>query len=93
MEETYTWRKLKEFAMSLNEEQLNQPFIVCRDEEPVFKVEPEILREDCVYSVDNPEDCGFRSEMLETYTEEELSGDDFAVSFQKGTILLIEVQS
>jgi len=86
----YTWNDLKNFIPTLSEDQLQQEVLINLEDEPVKRVEPEILDEDIYQSIDEPEEGGTLTDLKEALGDE-FNIDEFRISFPKGTVILTEV--
>ncbi len=84
---TTTLKELKEFLITLNDEQLSQPIYILKDDDPIHAIEEAgIQKEDIYCNIADNEDCGSMKDL------KEIHGDDFNESeyklswLKKGTI-------
>lgn len=83
-----TWNELKEFANSLNEEQLNKPVILWRESEAITDISAEALAEDHYIDLEEDEGCYPLSAVGLTVEEAEEKG--FVLTHPKGFPILHE---
>ena len=83
------WKEMKHFCNNLTDEQLNEKFMVMREEEVLTSFyPPAILEEDLSLDPEASEGCFPFSEVKGSYTKEEFA--QLKVAYKKGTPMIWE---
>ncbi len=88
--ETLTFGDLLEFCKPLNEEQLKEPVRVLREDSTILNLGTEILDENYVYDVENPDNGCFRESDIDDIKETSSHVVETKIVYKKGTPILWE---
>ncbi|WP_372650844.1 DUF2829 domain-containing protein [Draconibacterium sp.] len=90
LKENITFGDLLEFCKPLSEEQLKEPVRILREDSTIHNLGTEILDENYVYDVENPENGCFRESDIDDIKESSSHVVETKIVYKKGTPILWE---